>query len=109
MLTHCDAYDLKNEVVETALKVNDLRKRRISLCGQKKPVALKMMTSQWQGMLIRIDFPRRSVLSLLQQVVGPNVHEHYVELRPRTYRLFVLQPELNLIQCRRRRKRGRPQ
>jgi hypothetical protein len=57
-----------------------------------------MMTSPLPGMLIHIGFPRRDVPSLLQQALGPNVHEHYVELRLRTYRLFVLQPELNLIQ-----------
>jgi len=38
------------------------------------------------------------VQSLLQEALGPNVHEHYVELHLRTYRLFVLQTELNLIQ-----------
>jgi hypothetical protein len=48
------------------------------------------------------------VPSLLQQALEPNVHEHYVELHLRTYRLFVLQPELNLIQyCRRREIGGR--
>jgi hypothetical protein len=56
-----------------------------------------MMTLAWPGMLIHIDFPRRD-MPLLQQALGPNVHEHYVELRLRTYRLFVLRPELNLIQ-----------
>jgi hypothetical protein len=33
--------------------------------------------------------------------------KHYVELHLRTYRLFVLQPELNLIQYCRRRETGR--
>ncbi len=31
---------------------------------------------------------------LFQQALEPNVHEHYVDLHLRTYRLFVLQPEL---------------
>ena len=54
-------------------------------------------------MLIHIGFPGRGVPSLLQQALEPNMHEHYVELRLRTYRLFILEPGLNLIQyCRRR-------
>jgi hypothetical protein len=57
-------------------------------------------------MLIYTGFPGRGVPSL-RQALEPNVHEHYVELRVRTYRLFALQPELNLIQYCRRRKRGR--
>lgn len=42
-------------------------------------------------MLIHIAFAGRGVPSLLQQALKPNAHEHYVELRLRTYRLFVLQ------------------
>ena len=47
------------------------------------------------------------MLPQFQQVLEPNADEHYVELRLRTYRLFVLQTELILIQCVRRREDGR--
>jgi hypothetical protein len=54
-------------------------------------------------MLIHSGVLGRVVPPLFQQALEPNVHEHYVELHRRTYRLFVLQTELILIQyCRRR-------
>jgi hypothetical protein len=58
-------------------------------------------------MLIDIVFKERRVPWQSQLAFGPNLHDHYVDLRPRTYRLFVLQPSLNLVQYYRRRRTGR--